>query len=110
MKKIILSIAILLGATGMYAQSARTVSASQDPATANAIVETNKLKDLKLTAAQDEAIYKLNLENSKAFYASSTPGSVDKATIERNKAKQDMEYKKILNKDQYATWKNGQTK
>jgi hypothetical protein len=110
MKKFVLSIAVLLGATAMYAQSTRTVSASQDPATATAIVETNKLKDLKLTAAQDEAIYKLNLESARAFYVSSNPGSVDKAVIERNKAKQDMEYKKILTKEQYATWKNGQVK
>ncbi|HYD20951.1 MAG TPA: hypothetical protein VEB40_05700 [Flavipsychrobacter sp.] len=107
MKKVILALAILLTASNIYAQSAkkRAITASTDPATAAAIVETNKLESLKLNDKQDEAIYQLNLQNSKAFYSSSTPGSVDKATVERNKARQDMEYKKILTADQYATWK-----
>lgn len=104
MKKIILAVAVLFSVSTVNAQAKRTITASTDPVTANAIAETNKLESLKLTAQQDEAIYKVNYENAKSFYSTSTPGAVDQATVKRNKAKQDMEYKKILTADQYKTW------
>jgi hypothetical protein len=109
MKKVILSIAIIISAaTAVNAQSAK--QAPQDPIVAAANYETDKLKDLNLTATQHDAIYKLNVEYVNTMYATSSPASADRATLDKIAAKKAVDYKKVLTADQFAKWEKNPNK
>ena len=108
MKKIILAITILIGATNLsFAQSAMqntTAADRQKAVVENAKFETNKVKYLQLSDKQQTSIYNVNVDYARKMFAVANPSHVDKVALNKLNAEKAAEYKKILSKEQYAQW------
>ncbi|MBL7720107.1 MAG: hypothetical protein JNL72_14820 [Flavipsychrobacter sp.] len=104
MKKIVLTLAILAGASSLYAQSS-----TQDHINNTVKYEMGKLKNYNLTATQETALTKVNKDAAETMHQLG-PSSADVNAFKKIAEKKDAEYKKILTKDQYEKWQKDANK
>lgn len=104
MKRIVLTIAILLGVSVTYAQSSKTAPASnQEHIAATVNYEMAKLKSYNLTATQEKALIKANQQSVEAMHTLG-PSSADANAFKKIRETKEAEYKKVLTKEQYEKW------